>query len=261
MMRIDVFQFHNELEMLRCRAHELDGLVDQHIAVEANRTKSGRRRKYALRGDEVPNLTVVRADVSDVSDVTLGYDVHKAVQRPGYTPVFYPYAENWERDWKQREAVRPLIDDLPDDAVILYGDIDEIPRRSIVEAFDSPVVGLMRMRLLLYGTGWTGGTWDGTTIGTKEAYHGASFAQARAGRGGYPAIEEAGWHLSWFGGREAVFEKVQANAHAELTEDLEALDRQYDERIWPGGTVKLWRYEGDLPKYVEDGLAPEVWAG
>jgi hypothetical protein len=101
-MIVDVFEFHNEFEMLKCRAHELDGLVDMHIAVEGNMTKSGHPREYVLKGDEIPDLRVVRVDLTDISDVTLGYDVDKSIQRPGYTPEVYPYADNWKRDWKHR---------------------------------------------------------------------------------------------------------------------------------------------------------------
>jgi hypothetical protein len=129
----------------------------------------------------------------------------------------------------------------------------------VVESFDSPVVGVMSMHSLNYSLRWTGGPWKGTTIGTNAAYGDASFAQIRAGKDKYSVIEDAGWHLSWFGGKEAVFAKVQANAHGEMAEDLDVLARQYDEHIWPGGTVQLWKYGGDMPRYVQEGLAPSTW--
>lgn len=258
-MRVDIFQYNNELEMLKCRAHELEGLVDLHVAIEGNMTKSGKRRKYRLKGDEVPNLHVIKADLRDVSGVVLGYDIDAAIQRPGYHPSSYPYADNWKRDWKQREAADPFVEGLADEDIIIYGDVDEIPRREVIEAFDYPVAGVLIQQNLFYGTRWTGGTWPGTTIGTKASYRGASLAEVRTDRAKYPAIDDAGWHLTWFGGRTAVFTKVQANAHGEMTEDLDALKRQYEERIWPGGTVQLWEWKGDLPRYVTDGLAPEAW--
>jgi len=260
-MIVDVFEYHNEIEMLKARAYELDGLVDMHVAVEGNMTKSGRPRKYALKGDEIPNLRVVQVDLTDVSDVTLDYDINKTIQRPGYTPSVYKYADNWKRDRKQREGVGLTISALPDDAIILYGDVDEIPRRSVVEAFDSPVVGLLRQECLIYDLQWTGGQiWEGTTIGTKAAYGDASFAQVREVRAQkYPHIVDAGWHLTWFGGRRAVLAKVKVNAHGEMAEDLDVLTEQYDKHIWPGGTIQLWKYGGDVPRYVEDGLQPAVW--
>jgi len=258
-VRVDVFQFNTEIEMLQCRAQELEGLVDMHVAIEANLTKQGDPRDFVLQGDEIPNLEVIQVDLTDISDVVLGYDIDATIQRPGYHPGAYPYADNWKRDWKQRDGVNDLIAGLPDDAIILYGDVDEIPRREVVEGFDSPVVGVLNMDLLIYSLRWSGGEWLGTTIGTKERYGDSTFAQARADRGSYPVIDMGGWHLTWFGGRKAVQAKAKANAHSEIAEDLTALDKQYANHIWPGGEVQLWKYERDVPRYVESGNAPTIW--
>lgn len=261
-MIVDVFLFHDEFDMLRCRGYELEGVVDMHIAVEGSRTMSGEEREFRLTGDEIPNLHVIQADLSDVSDIELPYrDVARSLmikQRPGEE---YPYVDNWKRDWKQRLAADEMVAGLPAGTTVMYGDVDEIPKRDRVEAFAElgSSVYTLGQALLIYGTGWSvPHAWSGTVIGPKEA-HLAGFSRARQLRGSFPHLEDGGWHLSWFGGRQAVVDKVKVFAHGEMAEDIDRVISDYDQRIWPGSDAPLTPYEGELPRWVQDGFAPTEW--
>lgn len=247
---VDVFMFNDEFDMLDCRAYELDGLVDVHIAIEGNLTMSGQPKPFRLAKGEYrymddSRLQVVHADLSDIATVT--GSTHGA---PGM------YMDYWKRDWLQRSAATDALADISDDAIIIYGDVDEIPRRAAVEEFDGPPQRMIQ-ELLIYSVRWSGGKWGGSVIGKKSAL--ATYPEVRRARESYPMLHDGGWHLTWFGGQEAVVAKAKMFAHGELAEDIDKLRQQYHDRRWPGEGRRLEPFFGPWPIFVEDGLSPGVW--
>lgn len=249
-MIVDVFMFNDEFDHLKCRLYELEGVVDEFIAIEGNRTMSGRPKPYRLSdsGYTNPSLDIIRADISDTSDLRN--------LPPGSLWNGAKYAEYWRRDWMQRGAATAYLEDRPDDTIVLFGDLDEIPRRSKVAGFRGSPQRMM-MEHLIYSTKWHSGCWTGTVIGQKGDLK--TFPEVRTRRDYFPMLHDGGWHLAWLGGEEACVDKVNVFAHGELAEDIDQVRQRFRDKIRPGTGEPLTPYDGDLPGWVRDGHAPDVW--
>jgi beta-1,4-mannosyl-glycoprotein beta-1,4-N-acetylglucosaminyltransferase len=249
-MIIDVFLYNDEIDHLRCRMYELDGVVDRHIAIEGNRTMSGKQKPYYLSDmdqmDRISKVEVVRADLTDLSDAP---DQRGPWVQPGTE-------EHWRRDWKQRNAVMPLLKGLHDDDVIIFSDVDEIPKREVVlDWTGNPNV--LGMHLLIFSMRLASSEqWMGSVIGRKRDL--GSFAEVRNTRWSFPTLPNAGWHLTWFGGPRAIEKKANQFAHGEMADMAEKLKRYPVERKRPAGG-DLDMYDGVVPAWVGDGNAPDSW--
>ena len=131
-MTTDVVMFLDDFDMLDCRIYELEGVVDRFIVIEGDHTFSGIPKPYHLPESGYPGITVVRVELGDVSMIR-----H---QEMGW--VTPSTEDNWKREEKQREAARSILASLPPDEVVIYGDLDEIPRREVIKAFDGAPASL-----------------------------------------------------------------------------------------------------------------------
>src|ERR1035437_8857546 len=106
----DCFLFNNELDLLEYRFRLLDGHVDKFVVVEAARTFAGDPKpaffaKNASRFADWPGK--IRHVVADL-------------------PVEAP--DVWAREGAQRLALRKVVEDAPNDTLLVVGDVDEVPR-------------------------------------------------------------------------------------------------------------------------------------
>jgi hypothetical protein len=249
---VDVFLFNDEEFHLQCRIKELIGVVDRFIAIEGNRTMSGKEKPYYLEGKEAKyrkyGVDFLKVDLSWLDGVP---EQTGAWVQPGTQ-------EHWKRDWKQRNAFTKLQATFPDDTVFIMGDVDEIPKRRAVQDFDGEASVLM-MDHLIYSVNWASqDKWPGSVIGMKTQMK--NFPRVRNARWGYKPVPHGGWHLGWFGGELAIEKKAKEFAHGEMAEHAKIISEQYPrQHIRPAGGV-LVPYDGDLPIWVEEGDAPNSWS-
>jgi hypothetical protein len=113
-MIYDCFTFFNELELLELRLHELSGVVDKFVLVEATRTHSNQPKALVYQEN--------RARFQEFHDKI----IHVVVDD-------MPNAKNaWALENFQRECIaRGLVSCRPDD-LVLVSDLDEIPRATTV---------------------------------------------------------------------------------------------------------------------------------
>lgn len=119
-MIYDCFPFFNELELLELRLHELDGIVDKFVLVEATRTQTGlpkplyfaeNRARFAAFAERIIHVVV--------DDMP-----------PGDGP-----RAHWVRERHQRNAIaRGLVNCRPQD-IIMVSDLDEIPNVQTLARF------------------------------------------------------------------------------------------------------------------------------
>lgn len=222
-MILDCVPWFNEYMLWDLRYETLRGVVDGFVVVEATSTHSGQPRTPAFRA---PADTPVAHLVVDLPD-------------PGAAGV--PATRRREMTQRNRiiEAVSLAWPDLPDDAILLISDADEIPRPDLVAQVAQAGVPdghilVFRQRLHYY---------DANTWSPDQAWHGTRavrWSDARAltphvVRYGlatndphYPIwvfLDNGGWHFSYAGGVQAIQTKMTAFMHQELV-TAETLDRE-----------------------------------
>lgn len=196
----DTFLFAGELDMLEVRLRALAPVVDRFVIAEATWTmrgkpkplywplyEAGRFAQYANRVTYIP--------VTEDMDVS-GLDT--------------PTDEYWAREYYQRNALIGGLSEVQLGDVILHGDLDEIPRPSVVPglaAITEPVV--LEQTWHVYSTRWRRpDDLPGTLAVPARMLEGHSFIEFRATRLHMPRIPAAGWHFSWFGGPDAIRAKA-----------------------------------------------------
>lgn len=243
-MIIDVCMVNDEVDLLRCRIAELETVVDEFVIVSGTHTLAGKPKPDHFAEFEHPQLTKLMVDNYDPT----GIEVNGGWVDDGNRV-------HWQRDKKQRQGVESYLEGVPEDALILFSDVDEIPKREAVQALDPEEPTCLRMKMFIYSMAWFAlDGWEGT-VATRRS-HRYDFGDYHWRRG-LPALHYQGWHLTWFGGAEAITKKVNEFAHPELDE---IIIPRYEQRTRPADGTPLTRYSGDdKPRWVKAGKAPASW--
>lgn len=221
-MLVDVFPLHDELDMLEFRLRVLDPVVDRFVIVEADRTFSGNKKPFYY-GDNAGRFAWAKDKI-----IHHPVTVNPNIVRPGVPPpaAFDPAHQCWKIEHAQRNAMLSPLKDFPGDTQILFGDVDEIPRRdavhylkNAVDTDSGPIVFLMHMfsynlrflrNLLWHGTIFT----DMNTLRETGCQSMRDMKDHMA-----TGINNCGWHLSWFGGAERIVHKLESFSHQEYNKD------------------------------------------
>ena len=250
---VDVFMFDDEFDMLDCRLYQLAGIVDRFIAIEGNTSFTGIPKEFHLSR----NIGRFRGYPLDVVKVDMTGPTGPVLERPWMEPGTI---DNWWRESIQRNGARRLLADLPDDTVLIYGDVDEIPRRYVVKGYRGEEPQVMAMTMLVYSTKlWFPAMWAGPVIGRKREI-GIDINAIREVRWHLSSIPDAGWHLSWFGNPERREEKLKRQSHQELASIAGEIGSDYPARhLHVDGKTPLLDYGGDLPHWIAEGNGPQEW--
>ncbi len=204
-MIYDCFTYNNEPEVLAVRLHELAPHVDHFVVCEANETHMGEAKPLRFMSHRAPidlitPLTYIRLEALD-----------------GTTPRA---REAYQRDRLAEGLFDKTLARCKPDDIILFSDVDEVPRGTLIEALRDGSEPLPHGRVLVFNMpmytyafngSWTE-RWLGTTAMTYKTFlddRSGSFAMVRKRRksarryGGMTA----GWHFSKLGTPE----KVMAN--------------------------------------------------
>lgn len=242
-MIYDCFLLNNELEVLEIRLNELDSVVDKFVITESTVTHMNKPKElfyYKNRGkfSKFKNK-IIHNVIKDSPDVN------------------NPWIIN---DFQFSQMARGLKEAKPQD-VILFGDLDEIPKaEKIHEAISK--VGIhkvFKQWLCYYFLNYASVKpfdWPGThMMRYKDLVKIQSMWIAK-----YSPIDtfinEAGWHFSYIGGIKRIQQKISSQAHQEYNTNkyntpeniMSAIRRGTD---YMGAGVRF-RVQGDdfLPAYV-----------
>ncbi len=116
-MRIfDCFPLFNEIDLLELRLNELWDVVDVFVIVEARQT---------FTGNPKPMCYLEHTD-------RLAKYAHKI--RYVMVDAFPPGMSNWGKEEYQRNAIKKKLSDTEPDDILIFSDLDEIPRASVVQS-------------------------------------------------------------------------------------------------------------------------------
>lgn len=276
----DCFLFFNEFELLELRLHELAGVVDKFVLVEATKTHSNKpkpllylenRARFQQFQDKI--IHVVVEDLPDSKDAM-------------------------KLDTFQRNCIARGLGGCRPDDLVMISDLDEIPRATAVVsargrmrfrddlcsklvhgAVKSPVVNflckvptirrkvqrhhpfILKFDQSLYRyflnckSVRPSPSWFGTRILYFRDYSSAQMIR----HSGSGVVENGGWHFSFMGGVERVLEKLDAFAHQERNVPEFTNPKTLAELIHKGALTfgKDWEFEfvtidNTFPRYVLD---------
>lgn len=244
----DAFLFFNELDLLECRLYELEDSVYRHVLVESPVTFQGKRKPlYYL--DNMDRFARWNDRI-----------VHVIAAPEGETP--------WEREQYQREAIFAGLGNAWPSDLIMLSDVDEIPRGELVNGYMYPQVTFLMSNHIFAANLLHP---EGILCTSVQYYaHIKTFHRMRRGRYAWPRIPDAGWHLSYLGGSQAIREKVLAYSHTELTEEfLDWLDKgqSYDTGVVITSPLYektdlcgTWvQVDDSFPRWIKERKCPASW--
>ena len=200
-MIVDAFMFYNEFDVLELRLELLDKYVDRFVLVESEVNHVGGPKELFFQNNKeryakwLPKITHV---------------VMTAEEAP-------KDPSPWAREKYQRNCILRGIEDVPNDALVLISDVDEIPDMGKVpfEKMEHSIISV-HMWLFIYSLDYICETepWFGTVLTTADLVRKFGPNEFRDNRWKFPVVQNAGWHLSSFGDENHVLNKLKTYAHA-----------------------------------------------
>jgi len=198
---VDCFTFFNELDLLEIRLEILNPVVDYFVIVEASKTQTLKdkpfyfeenKERYAKFADKIIHVKVENCPSNEGNLWTM---------------------ENFQRNQIKRGLERLSLD--PSDFVMI-SDADEIPNPEAItqlktqaEEFHTIAFAMefyaYFLNLTSHGKGWIG-----TVLARAEVLEHIEPQDLRNIKDQAPRIEKAGWHFSWLGGMDKVYEKLHS---------------------------------------------------
>jgi len=223
----DLIPFFNELDILLIRLNILNPYVDKFIIEESTHTFSGLKKELCFDANRemfaefLPKIDYIVVDDSP--------------------PELNPH----ERDRYQKNHLINGLNDVNENDVLIFSDVDEIPNpdvlKEIINDFNPDIIYHLAQRMfhgylnreeisekILSITGEFPGVtvkkWLGTKIFSKKSIPEKGIVYIREVDVTYPVnirVDNGGWHFSYMGGKgekdvaKRVITKIKAAAHQE----------------------------------------------
>lgn len=129
---IDIFPFSHELDILELRLYELNDVVDQFVIFENHYTHRVAKKPLFFernKGRYKPFLDKILHVVADESLLYSGYAKHSRVHGDDWRGEHVMRWIPWER------LVQAYEGTVPQDAMFMHGDLDEVPSAEAVAHF------------------------------------------------------------------------------------------------------------------------------
>ena len=225
---VDCFTFYNELDLLTYRLNLLYEVVDYFIIVEAKHTYIGNEKilYYNENKDKYKEFSdkIIHVIVDDM-------------------PYKYPNVnvENndvWKNENYQRNAISHginYIKILSDSDVIIISDLDEIPDpRTLYKIKNEEIIvdiNVLEMDLYYYNLNTRmSDKWHHSKILTYKKYVDLKISCNDIRKLIFPVIKNGGWHLSYFGDKNFIKNKLENFSHQEFNNseytDLDKIEKR-----------------------------------
>lgn len=206
---IDAFLYFNEKSLLSVRLDYLDSAVDEFWICESTVDFAGKSRKpeleTLLKGEGFERFErKVRLVLHSPNLSSLKFQLRKLLGRNlGWL------IQNDQRNYFGREILKHSG---ACNATILFGDLDEIPDKSLIPHLIGHNKPISLQQTLYYGSllHKTVVDWRGTVCITPDTIRLLGLSKIRGSREQFPFLASAGWHFSYFGGSTLIREKINA---------------------------------------------------
>jgi hypothetical protein len=275
----DCVLFFNELDLLEMRMNILDDVVERFVIVESTTTHSGIPKPLHFVENDYrfqkfwPKITHI------IYEGILKEDAHLHA-----TPI------NWNNENGQRnKALQVLQQHRPSDDLMMFCDVDEIPKpEKVLEGIEiakktgSPVsLSITQCMYWLNYAMIKGNGFRGPFICNPYTYEDFHFSKfnvvvntpsglrwhmlATGLEKDFPTVEDSGWHFSTIGGFDKIKIKLESFAHHDQFDNEYHKSIDYIvKRMIRGEHLYTQEYYGNakleiqdlsfLPKYVQDNI-------
>jgi len=195
MQIIDCFLFMDELDLLEVRLHSLKDYVDSFVLVESLMTHSGNPKPLVFyeNRERFKDFNIKHVIVSELKG-----------------------SNAFEREFYNRDAIMLGLEGVPDDALILLSDVDEIPDLGNYLLSSATIEGYFSQRFYYYYFNTCNeAPWGGTVVVKMGNLRKESPQRYRDIRCMLP-LAGYGWHFSCLGSTESIINKIEAYSHQEF---------------------------------------------
>lgn len=244
-MIYDCFLFNNEFDILDIRLHELSPVVDKFVLVESTVTHVNKQKRLYYKENKALfkkfQNKIIHVVVEDTPDVSLAWIIN---------------------DYQFSQIKRGLKECRPTD-IILFGDVDEIPKAEKVSQWKDRIgkLKIFEQVLCYYYLNcieYSKLPWQGTRMTTYKNLLGYGTTWIAKYSNVDVVIPDGGWHFSYMGGVKTIQEKIISQAHQEYNNDkyntpekiLKAMCQLKD--IYDHGNKFRIVDESFLPSYVRE---------
>jgi len=239
---VDSFIFYNELDLLEYRLSILNEYVDYFILVESSYTFTGKQKKlyYQENKDRFDkyNHKIIYINVTNPPYI--------------YPNINYKANNQWQNEYYQRcqiaLGISKILSDLNNEDIIITSDVDEIPNPNILHeiknntlVYDMSNLNRLQMDMYYYNLKFRvgdGANWHGIKLLNVKTYKEIklTFQQMRVWEHTHNVaiIKNGGWHLSYFGDKEFIKNKIMAFSHQEYN-NINYLNDDYLENVLKNG--------------------------
>lgn len=214
-MIIDSFMFFNEFDILEGRLEYLYDVVDRFVIVESNRSHTCKPKPLYFK----QNQTRYKKYMDKIVHV-----VYKNMNTS--TP------NAWIHENSQRNYILEGLEDCPDDAWVMIGDVDEIPdKKKLILALDliekenqykTNEWFSFQQKMFYYNFNQFNSIWWRGTQLVKNRLVKEKMPQHFRNNREYKnmfVIDDSGWHLSYWGQPESIKTKIENFAHQEYNNE------------------------------------------
>ena len=213
---IDCFLFYNEFDIINYRLNVLNDIVDYFVIIEATNTFSGKDKP--LFSNNLKELFELHKD--KIIHIVVEDTPHK------YPNINYANKEQWANEIHQRNCIKRGLDklNLLDEDFIIIADVDEIPDSTTLQLIKNntiPVyVNTLEMDLYYYNLNSKLTTkWHSVKIVLYRIFKEGKLTCEDYRGFKCPIIKNGGWHLSYFGDKHFIRNKIQQFSHQEYNND------------------------------------------
>lgn len=230
--------FFNELDLLELRLETLDPYVDYFVISECDSTFSGDDKPFNFENNKekfskfLDKIIYIKNHNS--KDITLSSNVYEGKKKEIYEIIRGIEANHkpehghgihyWCRQFIQTEYMKLGMSECDDEDIIMFSDLDEIPRpESIQNMRDWDYTRrycLLQDNNNYYVNNIASTNWRGNIICKYKdvKYESVNMLRwlARQDETNFVFLENAGWHLSYMGPAERIKTKLKSAAHQEF---------------------------------------------
>jgi beta-1,4-mannosyl-glycoprotein beta-1,4-N-acetylglucosaminyltransferase len=243
----DCFTFYNELDLLEIRLNELDCIADYFVLVEAHKTHQNKCK----------DLFFASSKHEDRFKKFIHKIIHIIVEEDEFNN------DSWHNERLQRAKIIDGLKNASDEDVIIISDLDEIPSSEAVKrAVQQNIKHCVFEQILHYAYLNTPLSINGCNISCgsvvvpKNVFISDPDSVRNCSKNSLYRITNGGWHFSFLGNVDHIYNKLQNYAHTEFVnitkEAIEnSINNMSDILQRPGHALQLQDDISYLPEFIQ----------